>query len=69
MSFMKCNSHRARDRLCGVLGKDAQCYYSFKDKNFHGVYWVPENLIARAQKLKGVTRARQQDSDYWLRCW
>ncbi len=69
MAFMKCNSHRARSRLLGVIGREAQSFYSFHDACHHGVYQVPDELMDRAKRLKGITKARNQSPDFWFMCW
>lgn len=69
MAYMKCGSHRARSRLKGLIGKEAQCFYSLSANSFHGVFWVPEDLVEKARTLRGITKTRQQDPDLWLRCW
>ncbi len=69
MTFVKCNSHRARNRLFGIIGPKAQGYYSFKHNHFHGVYLVMDEDLDRARALKGITKCREQDPDEWSACW
>jgi hypothetical protein len=66
--FVKCASHRARDRLTRLMGgQPMQCYWSWHHPAKGGYFLIPESKLAEARKIPGVTRSSHQD-DLAL-CW
>ena len=67
MALLKVSSHRAREKLEKLLGRQPQCYYSFHREG----YWyavTPEELekVKRA-KIKCITQSDWKDD--LLKCW
>ena len=56
--FVRCGSHRARERLLSVVGKDRPCYFRWSDTASRGMYRIPAALLARARQIPGVTKLR-----------
>lgn len=69
--FVKCSSHRARERLFRLTGK-IQAYYNssklFND-NSKGYYLIGSNLVDEVLKIKGISRCKNQDSNNYSKCW
>jgi hypothetical protein len=62
--FIKCNSHRARDRVRDQLS-NTKCYYSFERSSTGGYFQVTEAELAsiKERKVKGVTVLRAPYDD------
>ena len=58
--FVKANSHRARDKLRGLL-IESQCYYDWDRPSTGGYFLVAEARLADARKIKGVTKAKHPE--------
>jgi hypothetical protein len=56
--FVKCGSHRARERLVSLLGLRPQCYWSWDYPATGGYFPIPEEKLAEARKIPGVTRMK-----------
>jgi hypothetical protein len=66
--FVKCGSHRARDRLTMLLDVEKMpCYWSFRHPAKGGYFKIPEERLAEARKIPGVTKATnpQELSPCW----
>lgn len=80
MVYVKCNSHRARERLLAMLltrnpQRDARSYYSMKRVNgkwyraaHQGIYCIDESEVAAARQIKGVSVLRKPYDDL-SPCW
>lgn len=75
--FVRCASHRARERLARMLGYKPPEFYklTFGGRGEFGigsihVYQIPESKLEAARKIPGVTRSRDQDTgpDGFSRC-
>lgn len=66
--IIKTTSHRSREKLDGILGKHPQYYFTFEQGGCFVKLDDPE-LIARAMKIKGVTKCRNQDESHYHQCW
>jgi hypothetical protein len=65
--FVRCGSHRARERLFRLLGHKPHCHYDWDRPATGGYYPIPAGRLAEARKIAGVTRARHPEA---LRaCW
>ena len=64
-TFIKCGSHRARDKLTGGQ-KTLQCYYSHQRADLHGIYAV--ELDGALPLPKGCTKLRGPFTDLMM-CW
>lgn len=66
--FVKCGSHRARERLTSLVGSGKlQCYFDFQRPSKGGYYQIPEAKLEEARKIPGVTRASHPDD--LSPCW
>ena len=66
--FVKCGSHRAREKLTRLLGGgEHKSYYSWDHPSKGGYYKIPVDKLAEARKIPGVSKSKNQD-DLAL-CW
>ncbi len=70
MVFVRCASHRARNKLTGML-RDIEAYYpiDFNVKKKKGTYLIPANELKRARGITGVTKCRDQNRNNYGLCW
>lgn len=70
MIVVRCNSHRARERLLREI-PNAQAYYisnlSVRDTS-KGIYLVSDS-DERVLNIKGVTKAKNQTEEDYAKCW
>jgi len=59
--WVKCNSHRAREKLFGLVGKDLKCYFSRDRACTGGFYEVDDSMALEALEITGVTRTKSED--------
>ena len=59
--FVRCASHRARERLLSLVGEDPLCYFRWADTASRGMYRIPAALLAQARQIPGITRLRDCD--------
>ena len=57
-TWLRCSSHRARDKLLAVIGEDAVCHFRWDDRTGQGIYRVSDDLLAVCRAIKGVTKLR-----------
>lgn len=62
---IRVKSHRAREKMFRVTGIMRSLFSFFFDGEF---YWVPDGQAAELLKIKGVTRARVDESKL-RKCW
>ncbi len=71
MVYVRCSSHRARGRLFDFLGATRENhpngFWHPSRNSYHGVYSIPETMLADAKDIKGITKSLYQDD--WLNCW
>jgi len=67
-TFVKCASHRARERLFNALGRQMVGYWSTTRNTFHGVYAINDSELPKARTVKGITKCRGDTSDL-AKCW
>lgn len=75
-AFVACTSHRARERVLGVIGHNRQCYYiclgSPYQINHKGIYPVTRDELRQLKRAQGehawfrVPRAPAREMG---RCW
>lgn len=66
--MVRCASHRARNALYRVVGREnAQAFYSFDRYATGGFFRIPAEHLDAARAITGVTRAR--DGDDLMQCW
>lgn len=66
--FVRCSSHRARERLIRLIGKGPQqSYFRWEDTASRGIYLIPTSLLAEARQISGITKLRKTDGV--RRCW
>ena len=66
--LVKCGSHRARDKMLALVGRDnAEALFSMHRDTGKGVYRIPAELATRAKAVTGVSGYR--DGDDLMRCW
>ncbi len=63
--LVRVNSHRAGDKLTGLIGK-LQYYYSMRHPGY--IAECPTDLLDAAKQIKGISVARI-NPDEWMRCW
>lgn len=66
-AFVRCNSHRARQRFEARFGK-APCFYSLWRETGRGCYGIQADQIDAARAIKGVTILRGPYGDLG-QCW
>ena len=65
--YVRCNSHRAREKLSRLMGDDLQCYYHMEITSHGGFYLIPQSKLEEAKLIKGMTESRVQDG--FAECW
>lgn len=68
MIYVRCNSHRCREKLFRVLGRSAQCYWTMRRGPDKGIYYITADEYAQARGIKGLTRLRGPYDDIHM-CW
>ena len=66
-SFVRCNSHRAREKLFRLIGFAPKCYWSWEQSSTGGFYPCPNHLLEEARKIPGITKLR--DISNIQQCW
>lgn len=68
--FVKCSSHRARQKLLAII-PDAIAHYDednfLRRHNHKGIYKIDMNQLESATQIKGVTKLRKQTG--YVQCW
>lgn len=64
--FIKCNSHRAREKALNVIGK-RRCYYSWQ-RSARGYYQVTQDELDKVKDITGVSKLRPPYDDL-NPCW
>lgn len=59
MVYVKCASHRAREKLTSLLGYKPQSYYNMA-VSYH-LYEIPEGVLTDALKIKGVSKGKMKE--------
>lgn len=69
MPFIRCASHRARQRAVGLIQRQPQGGYAWSRPSKGGIYEVTaeEQAVMLAAGIPGVTVPRKTDD--LLRCW
>lgn len=66
--YVRCKSHRSREKVFRVLGK-LTCYYSFqRDAGTGGCYKVSPSQYEQIKGITGVSKLRGPYDDI-LKCW
>ncbi len=69
--IVRCNSHRAREKLLRLFPV-AVAYYSI-EKLFHnkakGYYLIPKSGEKDALEITGITKPKDQDFSHYGQCW
>ena len=66
--LVKCASHRARNKLFALVGREnATGYYSLHRETGKGAYRIPVEHEAAAKSITGV--AGMRDGDDLMRTW
>lgn len=68
-ALVKCASHRSREKLYRLIGKDnAKPHYSMhRDVGTGGVFLIPADRAAEAKAITGISGYR--DGDDLAPCW
>lgn len=68
-TLVRCESHRARQKLQRLLGDElGDCYFTFsRNGGRGGLYRIPAARVEEALEITGVKRMR--DGDDIMRCW
>jgi hypothetical protein len=65
--YVKCSSHRARDKLFRLLGDKPKGYWSFDHGNHYGIFLIPADKLESAREITGVTKLRNTEG--LMKCW
>ena len=66
--FVKCSSHRSREKLLQVF-PDANSYYYFPklfSDNSKGYYQIPDDKVP---DIKGISKPKDQNPGNYGACW
>lgn len=66
--FLLFISHRSYQKVERLLGKKIEWYYTFNKGGNFGKVTEEDYLKIKSSKIKGVTKARNQNDDY-AKCW
>lgn len=69
MIYLRCQSHRARERLLSRLDDKPQAVFSVYRDFVYGVYAVDEAEWNQVKPVKGVSKIRHPERYRFTRCW
>jgi hypothetical protein len=70
--YVVCGSHRTRDKVLGVIGRDRQSYhlaFTEHDLKHQGIYPASADELARCKAIKGARTLPARKVPHLRACW